>query len=82
MPMKPVLTGCLHPPQTLLYLKSAFRKTAKTLVADVAELADALDSKFEFHRFQQVSSRFYLVNKTIDFISRNSPLLRHWRVFF
>jgi hypothetical protein len=27
-------------------------------VADVAELADALDSKFHFRRFQGVTSRF------------------------
>src|SRR5690349_10813291 len=34
--------------------------------ADVAELADALDSKFYFHRFQRAASRFNEMDKTPD----------------
>jgi hypothetical protein len=36
-------------------------------VADVAELADALDSKFHFCRFQRVLKRFNKVIHPIDF---------------
>jgi hypothetical protein len=48
-------------------------------VADVAELADALDSKFHFRRFQGVSSRFTLSLKTIDFIGRNALQPRRFK---
>jgi hypothetical protein len=41
-------------------------------IARVAELADALDSGFNFWRFQGVSSRFTISEKTIDFIGRST----------
>jgi len=42
------------------------------LVADVAELADAPDSKFQFLRFQRVSTRHTNDVKIIDFIGLKS----------
>jgi hypothetical protein len=36
--------------------------------ARVAELADALDSGFHFHRFQRAASRFNKSDKTLDSI--------------
>jgi len=48
------------------------------LVADVAELADALDSKFHFRCFQGVSSRFNKSEKTIDSIGINAIQPRQW----
>jgi hypothetical protein len=44
------------------------QKALISLVADVAELADALDSKFHFHRFQRAASRFNRMDKTPDSI--------------
>ena len=50
------------------------------MVADVAELADALDSKFHFYRFRRVSLRFNNCDLTIDFIGTNALQSRHWQV--
>ena len=56
-------TGCKET------LKAAVLRTAlNLLVADVAELADALDSKSHFYRFHGVSPRFNYSDYNPDFI--------------
>jgi hypothetical protein len=44
-------------------------------VADVAELADALDSKFDFWRFQRVSLGIFKIEISPDFTEQNQRYL-------
>jgi hypothetical protein len=56
-----------HSTTTETYLLRVSLKYIWRSSADVAELADALDSKFQFHHFQRASPRFNKIVNPIDF---------------
>jgi len=51
--------------------KSCVMDRSRLLHARVAELADALDSGFQNHRFSCPSLPFVALHKSIEFIGRN-----------
>lgn len=51
-----------RPWRKLIFYFAARTNILSPLVADVAKLADALDSEFHFYRFQRASSRFNIIS--------------------